>query len=237
MMEAEHPLSRPLTEADLDRLEAVLAAPALADTAMRPDILQGFLAAIVSGPALIPVSRWLPVALGQDVMWDNPGQANEAIELIMRLNNEIAGLLLEGHGVDPILYPAGPAADAPLDHAAWCEGYIAGMALSEPPWNEFADEGEELTALLTPFFALALEGLEPDAEDPSPLDDMSEEEQAEICALARERLPDAVQDVYDYFIDRRQKLEPVRRVTPKVGRNDPCPCGSGKKHKHCCGAT
>jgi tetratricopeptide (TPR) repeat protein len=29
---------------------------------------------------------------------------------------------------------------------------------------------------------------------------------------------------------------PVRRETPKVGRNDPCPCGSGKKYKKCCGA-
>jgi len=28
---------------------------------------------------------------------------------------------------------------------------------------------------------------------------------------------------------------PVRRENPKVGRNDPCPCGSGKKYKHCCG--
>lgn len=27
----------------------------------------------------------------------------------------------------------------------------------------------------------------------------------------------------------------VRRSVPKVGRNDPCPCGSGKKHKKCCG--
>ena len=27
-----------------------------------------------------------------------------------------------------------------------------------------------------------------------------------------------------------------RRETPKVGRNDPCPCGSGKKYKKCCGA-
>ncbi len=27
---------------------------------------------------------------------------------------------------------------------------------------------------------------------------------------------------------------PVRASGPKVGRNDPCPCGSGKKHKHCC---
>ncbi|MEC9092364.1 MAG: SEC-C metal-binding domain-containing protein, partial [Planctomycetota bacterium] len=30
------------------------------------------------------------------------------------------------------------------------------------------------------------------------------------------------------------KLEPIRNVTQKVGRNDPCPCGSGKKFKHCC---
>ncbi|MEN9403024.1 MAG: hypothetical protein RL091_1727 [Verrucomicrobiota bacterium] len=29
----------------------------------------------------------------------------------------------------------------------------------------------------------------------------------------------------------------VRRETPKVGRNDPCPCGSGKKYKKCCGVA
>jgi len=32
-----------------------------------------------------------------------------------------------------------------------------------------------------------------------------------------------------------QKVETIRRDKPKVGRNEPCPCGSGKKHKHCCG--
>jgi preprotein translocase subunit SecA len=30
---------------------------------------------------------------------------------------------------------------------------------------------------------------------------------------------------------------PVRRAVPKVGRNEPCPCGSGKKYKNCCGRT
>jgi hypothetical protein len=28
---------------------------------------------------------------------------------------------------------------------------------------------------------------------------------------------------------------PIRRQSPKTGRNDPCPCGSGKKYKRCCG--
>ncbi|MFH0794575.1 MAG: preprotein translocase subunit SecA [bacterium] len=35
----------------------------------------------------------------------------------------------------------------------------------------------------------------------------------------------------------RQKQMPVRRQAPKTGRNDPCPCGSGKKYKKCCGAS
>jgi preprotein translocase subunit SecA len=46
--------------------------------------------------------------------------------------------------------------------------------------------------------------------------------------------------------ERRQRMElgrgvpekpsTFKRTTKKVGRNDPCPCGSGKKYKQCCGA-
>ena len=32
-----------------------------------------------------------------------------------------------------------------------------------------------------------------------------------------------------------QTMTPVKRSDPKVGRNSPCPCGSGKKYKFCCG--
>ncbi|MFP4146171.1 MAG: preprotein translocase subunit SecA [Halorhodospira sp.] len=35
--------------------------------------------------------------------------------------------------------------------------------------------------------------------------------------------------------DRATRAETVTREGPKVGRNEPCPCGSGKKYKHCCG--
>ncbi|TWT87330.1 preprotein translocase subunit SecA [Pseudobythopirellula maris] len=34
-----------------------------------------------------------------------------------------------------------------------------------------------------------------------------------------------------------QKVDPIRNTAPKVGRNDPCPCGSGKKYKQCCMRT
>ncbi|MBX3438861.1 MAG: SEC-C domain-containing protein [Planctomycetaceae bacterium] len=34
-----------------------------------------------------------------------------------------------------------------------------------------------------------------------------------------------------------QTIDPIRNRESKVGRNDPCPCGSGKKYKKCCGSA
>jgi uncharacterized protein len=47
---------------------------------------------------------------------------------------------------------------------------------------------------------------------------------------------------YRYFRAHRQggtsgRTSEPRRSIPKVGRNDPCPCGSGKKYKKCCGGA
>jgi SEC-C motif-containing protein len=39
-----------------------------------------------------------------------------------------------------------------------------------------------------------------------------------------------------YFHDGELKKAPPVKHGPKIGRNDPCPCGSGKKYKKCCGA-
>jgi len=38
-----------------------------------------------------------------------------------------------------------------------------------------------------------------------------------------------------YYDDGVVEIRTITRNGPKVGRNDPCPCGSGKKYKHCCG--
>ena len=39
-----------------------------------------------------------------------------------------------------------------------------------------------------------------------------------------------------FFSDAKMVNNPQKRESPKVGRNDPCPCGSGKKYKKCCGS-
>jgi SEC-C motif-containing protein len=37
------------------------------------------------------------------------------------------------------------------------------------------------------------------------------------------------------YVDGKVHNKPMVRNGPKIGRNDPCPCGSGRKYKHCCG--
>jgi hypothetical protein len=58
------------------------------------------------------------------------------------------------------------------------------------------------------------------------------EEMSEWDAF-EELAPFTCPDDLDWLVP---SLQPVRREGPKVGRNDPCPCGSGKKFKRCCGS-
>ncbi|MEG2345493.1 MAG: preprotein translocase subunit SecA [Anaerovoracaceae bacterium] len=63
-------------------------------------------------------------------------------------------------------------------------------------------------------------------EGESRKDEFSEEE----ALMGGAALPEG-----DQVPDREAKQEPIRRDGPKIGRNQPCPCGSGKKYKNCCG--
>ena len=69
------------------------------------------------------------------------------------------------------------------------------------------------------------------------------EEAAEFIAKYREgkqpkNLEEALYELVKAVFEIKQLVDPnkpVVRETPRVGRNDPCPCGSGKKYKQCCG--
>jgi preprotein translocase subunit SecA len=62
-------------------------------------------------------------------------------------------------------------------------------------------------------------------------EDLALEEQREQQQIKEER-----RDVFSAGAEEQeQKKKPFKRSIPKVGRNDPCPCGSGKKYKKCCG--
>ena len=54
------------------------------------------------------------------------------------------------------------------------------------------------------------------------------------------QIPEAVVAMYEYWLPYRRAVyerEVAKSLQVKVGRNEPCPCGSGKKFKRCCGAA
>jgi len=55
-----------------------------------------------------------------------------------------------------------------------------------------------------------------------------------ICRWYWFQKPDRVRDPAERAVDAFDHDLPFVRAEPKVGRNDPCPCGSGKKYKKCC---
>ena len=61
---------------------------------------------------------------------------------------------------------------------------------------------------------------------------MGEEEERRMLASIRENLAGHLLDVREYWFN-KSLPETHRREGPKIGRNDPCPCGSGKKYKNC----
>ena len=86
--------------------------------------------------------------------------------------------------------------------------------------------------MLFPFLVLSGRWKEMLEEAGDPPMDPAEEER--MRGELRLTLADEVIANRHYWFERGIP-EPVRRTTPKVGRNDPCPCGSGKKFKNCCG--
>ncbi len=54
-----------------------------------------------------------------------------------------------------------------------------------------------------------------------------------------EQIPDSVAAIYRFWLPHRSAINEttIQRAAPKIGRNDPCPCGSEKKFKKCCGAA
>ncbi len=216
------------TDDDLDRLERYLQAPERMEHTLPADAIQGLLAAVVSAPRPIMPSAWLPLVLGEEHEFPNDIQAEEVTRLLMRFHDATAQQLNAAEGFDFILY--GEEGDE-FEFEAWCEGYLMGVELADPPWDEVADE-DEVEDMLFPFFVLSGRWKEAMEEAGEPA--MPESEERELAEEQAEGLADTVLSNRRYWFEHNIP-DTVRRESPKVGRNDPCPCGSGKKYKNCHG--
>ena len=223
----------PLTDADLDRLEELLESEIFLGEAMRLDEIQAMLCAVVSAPEPVPPAIWLTEALGKGLEAGGNPDVEAVLELLMRLNNDLAAALLADESIAPVLYPLDESCEE-YDYAAWADSYVFGAGLAGD-WYELAGKSaDDLSELLEPMFVLngmLKEDAEKNGERWFP-----PAEEARLVADIQENLPVIVQTLYNFWRNKREGAGTVRREEPKSGRNDPCPCGSGRKYKQCCGS-
>ena len=222
-----------ISDADLAELDRLLA-EIDPDESMAAEELDGFFAGLACCPIPIPADEYLPMVLGapladaQSRLGD--GDFQRLRKLLDRHRETMTAQLYEGEGIAPVL---GYDDDGRASGNAWAIGFVRAMSLRPETWDAL-DDDQEHAQLLDPLMRLVEEVEPPEGEEPEEIGDDEREEA--IAAMV-----DGVQDVYDALSDARERAlapaEPLRRDAPKVGRNDLCPCGSGRKYKLCCGAN
>lgn len=188
--------------------------------------LDGFLTAVVSGPTVVPMSQWLPAVWGDfEPIWESTAEAERVLQLIVRHMNGIAATLMEApEEFEPmfLFHEVDGKTHRIVDE--WCEGYMRALRLSYGEWRAGDDA---IGIMLTPIAAFT--GTTEWAGHDYEPDEMR---------VLQDRVVMCVREIHAYWLARREEYAPpqhtVRRDAPRVGRNDPCPCGSGKKYKKCC---
>ncbi|HVF62422.1 MAG TPA: YecA family protein [Casimicrobiaceae bacterium] len=209
-------LDEPLTDAELDELEAFLASDAVPQDCMDLEMLDGYLAAIASGPETIQPSEWLPGVWSEGGKSASPAyssseQAQRVMALMLRHMVGIERTLAETPTrFRPLLYlPDGekatsrgerekPSDRAPPEATAWCEGYMAGVKLRDDDWQPLYD-AQDARDWIFPVEALAFG--EHDPEFSEWIDDREKRE-----SLVDE-LPVAAVLIYRFWQDRRRATE------------------------------
>jgi uncharacterized protein len=233
-----------LTDAEINEIDELLAAVPAPFETVDAVILDGYLAGVLVQPVLLQPEDWLPPIFGTEGM-PEPGiagwseaQHDRLVSLITRRKDEILRGILEDGWFDPIVPMIEDDDGKPVEGKDALEGigyWAAGFewALANFPQLEEA----------------ALSGV-PDLLDSiwRHLPEQDETQQAMTKALDEEHplknLDEAIEALVFDVVDLAQiglaeshKVETVVREHPKLGRNDPCHCGSGKKYKNCHGAN
>ncbi|MBI4848182.1 MAG: UPF0149 family protein [Nitrospirae bacterium] len=211
------------------------------------EALHGFLFGLAITPELIKPSEWLPVAFGEEMMeFESEGEAEELMGHLFKICNILSD---ENHS-ERLFFPFDIGAlkkgDIPRIRD-WTYGLYQAITLRYEIW-EFGDRAEEtiteeeqeIVTSLGIIISVATpenipEVFEKTGHDPE-INDSDLKLEATLFAL----LPRAVSTVQAYAKTLgKEHLHPftqsVASHTVRIGRNDPCPCGSGKKYKKCCG--
>lgn len=213
-------------EIDLERLENFILSDKTADDCMMLSNMDGFLTAVAIGPELINPSEWLPIIFGGRMpSFSTVEEADEIIGIVMARYNEILRQVSKGAKAFEPIYWENKQGQLVADD--WAQGFLAACDLRKNAWQPLLASKEHKHL----FVPIAVHMFD---EDGTPSFDIeNDEEFRAIFNSAPHLIPDCVVGIDRFWKQARNFYHgPAHH---KVGRNDPCPCGSGKKYKKCCG--
>jgi len=218
------------------------------DEALSLEELHGFLFGLAVTPEPVPPSEWLPEVFGPEgPVFESDQDAQTCLGSLFEIYNLF--MAESNHGRLRFPFDYEKLADGGLEQIEeWAYGLYLALTLRPELWgysDEYADLPETdlppairqvidacdiITAVALPeerhTFIRTLPGREPKSEE-------------EIAAILFSLVPECVRIVQAHGDELRRRMFPGRAPPARraAGRNDPCPCGSGKKYKKCCGAA
>ena len=195
----------------------------------------GLLTALAVGPVLFSPSEIVQVIL-QNSKAEQPvindfSQSEKILELIARLQNEIV-FDLDAEIFEPESFEREhPSGEIYPDTFSWCEGFLVGINHDVQVWKKWYNDSRRKKAI----YAIEAAGNRKFRSEG--IDFETPETMWALYGVIEHLVP-----LMRCFWRLESGLDEIigagTPVTtqPKVGRNAPCPCGSGKKFKHCCGA-
>lgn len=231
------------TNVKAETLMKFLTAPERPEGTMTFFELEGFLFAVGCSPEFVPPSEWLPVVFNEgDAGYQSMDEAKSILATIMSLYNHIASevsarqvtlpprLVIEKDAIDNL--------DPGAHLCQWSRGFVEGHTWLQESWDQIVPDelDEELGSfeLVLSFFAdhrMAEAFLQEMMRKESTLDEAA----ATILPLiegAMQGYAHLGRSIKETLAKFSGSEEEPGNLLP--GRNDPCPCGSGKKFKKCC---
>ncbi len=206
----------------LQKLENFLLSPSVDESGMLLTELDGFLAGVAVCPDDIKEAEWLEKIWGnKEPEFPSAAQRTEVLATILERSTEISATLKKGK-FEPILEPDD---DGSILWEGWAAGFKKAVMLRPASWlihdKTGGNDGRLSFSLL-----MRLAELEEGDTDPQEGDEALERDALLLIPHCAEKLFKAKEKLFEPKIGTSS--------SDVVGRNDPCPCGSGKKFKKCC---
>lgn len=250
-----------LTAAEKKNMKSLLALAEDPDTTLSYNELLGYLFGLAMTPDIIVPSEWMPIIFGGDLPAFDSAEEMQTMtgNLIQVYNKSLADFQNNKLKFPFKIEKLKDSQLAPLYE--WVSGFEEAIALRDELWDpeEYPDLSDRRKEEIYQSM-MTIQGLVDPVEAMDYFEDMPDElfqeafsglesnftdREAQIQVFLMASLPLAVETLQEHartvLKKRQQQLTRPKIPTPirsaKIGRNDPCPCNSGKKYKKCCGSN